>query len=296
MKSSTTLKASPDKQPESKASGSFRPARALIGWMPPDAAHQLLVGGRADQTITPEVVARARSTRDFAAARTPIKQENVLGPPPTGISEHLALLRKNAQNLFDEGFRVCTVDLSRLYAIQPITFIDHYIAAAEALRPEDVRGIAEMTLPTAVEVQLSVAQDPLQKTTTVACSNPNLQLVGLLPPQMGPTGCSVGVQTTVLNSLLQVAHLDDRFYCRDGHTRALQLLKCGISRVPALIKEFASYAEVAPRPNLLPEMVALGANPPALQDFLDNRISAEVLLPTTRKAIVVSATEIEIPV
>jgi hypothetical protein len=66
--------------------------------------------------------------------------------------------------------------------------------------------------------------------------------------------------------------------------------------VPALVKEFGSYSEVAPRQNLLPEAVACGANPPTLQDFLDDRVSADVLLQMTRKAVVISASEIEIPV
>jgi hypothetical protein len=66
----------------------------------------------------------------------------------------------------------------------------------------------------------------------------------------------------------------------------MQLVKRGITRVPDLVKEFASYSEVAPRQNLLPEAVAHGANPPTLQDFLDDRLSAEVLLPMTRKAVV----------
>jgi hypothetical protein len=294
MDSSAALK--PVSEASAKREGLFRPARALIGWLPADAAHQLLVSGQDDQTVRPELVARARSAREFAAARTPIQQAGVIGQPPTGIGEHLALLRQNAQNLFDEGFRVCTVDLTRLYAIQPTTFTDHYLAAVASLDPEDTRAIAELTLPVAVEVQLSVTQDPVHRTTTLSCPNLNLQLLGLLQPQMSPNGCAVGFQTTVSNSLLQVGHLDGRFYCRDGHTRALQLLKRGITVVPALAKECANYAEVAPRPNLLPEAVLLGANPPTLQDFLDDRVAAQVFMPMTRKAIVISASEIEIPV
>lgn len=296
MNSSAAVETSADKPPEPALPGHFRPARALIGWLPPDGAHQLLVSGLADQRIRHEVVARARSARDFASKRPPIKQTNIVDGPPNGIGEHLALLRQNAQYLFDEGFRVCTVDVSQLYAIQPTTFTDYHAAAVATLDPDDTLAIAAVTLPLAVEVQLAVGQDPAQKTITLSSSNLNLQAVGFLQPQMGPNGCAVGFQTTVSNSLLQVARFDGCYYCRDGHTRALQLLKRGITRVPALVKEFASYSEVAPRQNLLPEAVAHGANPPTLQDFLDDRASAEVLLPMTRKAVVISASEIEIPV
>jgi hypothetical protein len=294
MKRSTALK--PVAESPTRQEGHFRTARALIGWLDPNAAHQLLVCGRDDQAVSPEVVARARSAREFAAARTPIEQSGVLGQPPTGIGEHLALLRQHAPNLFEEGFRICTVELGRLYAIQPTTFTDYYLAAVSALDPGDVRAIAEVTLPHAVEVQLAVVPDPARRTITLSCPNLNLQLLGPLEPQMSPNGCAVGFQTTVSNSLLQVAHMDGRFFCRDGHTRALQLLRRGIERVPALVKEFASYADVAPRSNPLDEVIALGANPPTLQDFLDDRVAADVLLPMIRKAIVISASEIEIPV
>ena len=298
MNSSAAVESSAGKssEPAPAPPGHFRPARALIGWLPPDGAHQLLVSGLPNQTIGPEVVARARSARDFASKGPPIKQTNVVGGPPNGIGEHLALLRQNALNLFDEGFRVCTVDVSQLYAIQPTTFIDHHAAAVATLDPDDTRAIAGVTLPLAVEMELAVGQDPGQKTITLSSSNLNLQAVGFVQPEMGPNGCALGFQTTVSNSLLQVAHFDGCYYCRDGHTRALQLLKRGITRVPALVKEFSSYSEVAPRPNLLPEAVAHGANPPTLEDFLDDRVSSDVLLPMTRKAIVISASEIEIPV
>ncbi len=296
MNSSTAAEASLQQPAESGRSPYFRPARALIGWMPPEGAHQLLVTALASQTIGPDVVARARSARDFASKRAPITQKDVVGDLPSGIGEHLALLRQNAQNLFDEGFRVCTVDLSQLYAIQPTTFMDHHAISVATLDPDDTLAIAKVTLPHAVEVQLAVGQDPAQKTITLSSSNLNLQAVGFLQPQMGPNGCAVGFQTTVSNSLLQVARFDGHYYCRDGHTRAVQLLKRGIARVPGLVKEFTSYSEVAPRPNLLPEEIAHGTNPPTLHDFLDDRVSDDVLLPMTRKAIVISASEIEIPV
>jgi hypothetical protein len=285
-----------DEETRSSSIGYFRPARSLIAWLPPEAAHSLLVSGPDLRRVSQDIVTRARSARDFAAARKPLSQTEVVQPPPPDIGTHLAALRQNAQALFDDGFRVATADLAHLYAIQANTFTDQYGSAVKMLDESNMLEVAQLTLPLATEVQLSIGVDATQKSVTVTCANPNLQLLGPLQPQTGPNGCVVGFQTTVSNSFLQVGVFDGRYFCRDGHTRALQLLKRGITHAPVLVKQFASYAEVAPRPNLLPDVIALGSNAPMLQDFLDDRVSADVLLPTTRKAIVITATEVEIPV
>jgi len=281
--------------PTQKKPGLFRPARALIGWLPPESAHELLLLGREDPTVTPEIVAHARSTRDFAAARTPVLQAGIVGAPPKGIGDHLAVLRQNTKNLFDEGFRVCTVDLSRLYAIQPTTFIDHREEEIQALNPADMRGAA-VTLPNVIEVAMAVAADPLQKTITLASPDLNLQVLGLQTQPSQDGSCMMSFQAGAMRSILQVAHFDGRYFCRDGHTRAVQLLRHGIKVVPALVRDFGTYAEIAQAPNLLPDPIALGSNPPTIADFLDDRVSAAVSLNMTRKVVVVSAKEIAVPV
>jgi hypothetical protein len=273
----------------------LRPARALIGWLDPEQAHQLLVGGQSDPTIGPHVVALAQSARASAGTRKRIEQTDAVGAPPTGLSEHLSAFRKTAQNLFDDGFRICTVDLARIYAIQPTTFTDYRVEHFNALDPDNERGIAEVTLPTQTESQVSLAPDPAQKTVAVASPNLNLQIVGL-QVEPAPDGCVISFKAAAPNSILQVGHFNGRYFCRDGHTRAVQLLKRGVNRVPAVVKDFASYVELAPRPTLFPEAISLGSNPPTLADFLDDRVSAQVLLPATRKAVIVSASEAEVVV
>ena len=128
------------------------------------------------------------------------------------------------------------------------------------MTPDDTAAIARVTLPLGSQVQIAISQDIAQKTITISSPNLNLQIAGMLAPQMGPAGCPVGFQALVSNSLLQVAEHDGRFYCRDGHTRALQLLKHGITHVPALVKTFADYSEIAPRLGLLTEAVTRGSN------------------------------------
>jgi hypothetical protein len=295
VKSASAVKANQQPPPGSDLPGFFRPARALLAWLPPEQAHQLLVSGRGARPIGPDVIARARSAREFAAGRTPTEQKNVVMEPPKAIGDHLAAFRQSASNLFDEGFRICTVDLTRLYSLQPTTFTDHHVEQVAALDPTDTRGIAKITLPTETQVPMSVSHNPAQKTITLASPSLNLQVVSGEVEQ-SQAGFTVKLLTTCPTSVIQAAHFDGRYFCRDGHTRALQLLKRGITTVPAVVKEFSTYAEVAPSRNLLPEAVTRGSNPPTLGDFLDDRLSADVLLPMTRKVVVVTATEAELPV
>jgi hypothetical protein len=292
MHSSNPTQMSAAEPPDQQISAFLRPARALLGWLAPDQAHQLLTAASPGDTVSAEDALRARSTREFASCRTAVKQQNVVKAPPTGIGDYLAAFRQKAQNFFDDGFKVCMVDLSQLYALQPTTFTDYWTHEVEALDRAETRSIAEITLPTELQAQVSFAGNPQQKIFTLSSPNLNLQVVAAEIEQ-NPIGLGLKLQTACPNSVLQVAHYNDRYFCRDGHTRALQLLKRGITVVPAVIKEFSSYQEVAPGPNLLPEAITLGSNPPTLADFLDERVSAEVRLPVTRKLIVVSVAETE---
>lgn len=280
----------------SRHSGTFRAARALIGWLPPELAHSMLTSMREDGTVGPDEVVRAKAARVNAARRAPVDQRGVVGNPPSGMAEYLAELRANLPNFFAEGWRVCTVDMSRLYALQPSTFMDYAQDAAAKAVAGNMRSIANVTLPLSVDVELAVAHDGPQKTWTLSTRNLNLQVMGPLEPSMGSDGCGVGYKVCAPNSIFQVAHFDGRFFCRDGHHRAYQLLRRGISQVPALVRDFKTFAELAPKATLLPEAVLLGERPPTLRDFLSDDVSAEVRMPATRKAVVITAAEIELPV
>src|SRR5437879_1270229 len=107
--------------------------------MPPDQAHQLLISGWGGTPNASDVDARARSARDFAANRVFVEQSGVVMAPPSGIGNYLAAFRQNAPNLFAEGFKICTVDLSKLYALQPATFSDHWVEEVAALDANDMR-------------------------------------------------------------------------------------------------------------------------------------------------------------
>ena len=71
-----------------------RAARALIGWMPPDAAARVQVGNRADVPASAEIQARAQAARAVVAARpSGVDQSGVLGEAPPDLAAHIAALQ-----------------------------------------------------------------------------------------------------------------------------------------------------------------------------------------------------------
>jgi hypothetical protein len=172
---------------------------------------------------------------------------------------------------------------------------DHVKPGADLVDATDMAELARITLPLMTDVHMDVSCNALQRVWTVSSRNLNLQVLSLVEPTPGAP-CAFGFSIAPSNSVFQVAHFEDRYFCRDGHHRAYQLLKRGIRTVPALVRSFSSYGELAPKGNLLSEAILRGENPPTLGDFLDDRVAGDVLLPRTRKVVVVSAEELEIPV
>jgi hypothetical protein len=85
-----------------------------------------------------------------------------------------------------------------------------------------------------------------------------------------------------------------RYFLRDGYHRAYGLLSAGITHVPALVREYPTYADSKmPVHGMLPvEEFLLGDRPPTLADYLDDAVSVDTFAPITTKMIVVQALEI----
>lgn len=226
----------------------------------------------------PNPAARALQARRAASSRTLVDQAGIVSNPPSGIGDHLSQLRENAANLFEEGWRVCTVDVSRLFAVQPMTFLDHAHSNLSTVSSADMADLARVTLPLSTQVEMAMSCDPASKVWTVTSDNLNLQVLGPLEPDFDSAGFPVGFKVTVSNSLLQVAHLDGRYFCYDSHHRSYQLLRRGIREVPALVRSFSTFAELAPKKGLFPPEVLLGENPPTVLGLTDDEVSADVWL------------------
>jgi hypothetical protein len=185
------------------------------------------------------------------------------------------------------------VDLAKVCAVQPQIHIGDAVQRVKAILPADLRALAELALPLAKEDRLPATFDPQKNAWILSSPNPNLRVVGNFNQPVGPGFLGFGFAVALTQSYLQIAGVGGRYFLRDGYHRAYGLLSAGIRQVPALVKEFGSWQEVGlPAPGLLPQSAFLGERPPLLADYLDDTVSIDVTIPSTRKVIVVQALEV----
>jgi hypothetical protein len=240
-----------------------------------------------------EQVARAQAA---VAARQPtLDQRHTLAELPETLAAHAQQLR--AQPLFAplaaEGWTFKLADLGQVCALQATVFRDHARERTQAAAG-DLLALASITLPMPEKQPLPVQYDAARNTWVISSLNPNLQILGHFKgPVQHHLGC--GFLVGILPSFVQVALYRGRYVLIDGYHRSLGLLARGIRKVPVLFRAFGADEPLftaSAQPDFLPEAVMLGERPPLLPDYLDDRVAAEVWLPTTRKIIIIHGVEV----
>ncbi len=274
---------------------SKRPARALLGWMAPEAAVSIQTGGPADAPAAPEQVERARAARASVASRSAgIDQSGVVGELPASVGGHLDALRALPliAPYFASGWEARVVDLRRLCALQPHVHADDPGRRSAEVDAGDLHAIAAISLPKPSSTKLPVQYDPARNAWIFSGADSNLTVVSHFQGEVQPGTFGFGFVVGVVPSLMQVARFNGRYLLRDGYHRAYAFLRRGITHVPALVRDFSTLAELDLTPVMLPADVFLGERPPVLSDYLDDTVAADVELPQFRKLVVIQALEL----
>ncbi len=169
--------------------------------------------------------------------------------------------------MFNEGWDVALVDLSRVCAYQPYVNSDQAIERVEGIDGSDVTALASLTLPLGAPTQLPVQFDPTRQAFTVSSPNLNLRVLGPVPPTMVPGGV-FGFAIGASESYLQVGRYADRYFLRDGYHRAYGLLRNGISIVPAFVRTITAFEELLPDPRMMLPQDAYADRAPGLAGLL----------------------------
>src|SRR5260370_32439755 len=143
-----------------------RPARALLGWMPPNEALLMLTSRRHDVTPTPEQVQLAEKLRDAVAGRrVGMAQTGLEQPAPADLLPYIGDLQKDpaAAGLINAGSRVALVDLARVCAAQPLVHVDHAVERGADVAAKDVLSIARGTLPASQTIPVPATFAPIPK-------------------------------------------------------------------------------------------------------------------------------------
>ncbi len=279
----------------------LRPARALLGWLSDQQAYRLLASGRDDAEATPEHRGLVAAARAAVAARSPgSDQRDIVSPLPPELADHSAQLQSSTPSLFEDGWQLVLVDISRVCAFQPAVFASSVPDPPGCPSGDDWRGLAQLTVPLAARTPLRASFDEARNAWVIVSSSRNLRLIGrFTAPVPGSPLAEAAVETpgfgfvvTIVPSYLQVAEFRGRYILRDGYHRALRLLASGVRRVPALVGTIAAIEQLTV-PGTLPQEAFLGERPPVLPDYLADDVAADVSLPSSQKMVLIQGMEID---
>jgi len=270
-----------------------RPARALIGWMPPEEGAQWLAGpGRPIANEHRDAALRARA---FAAGRAAgLDQTSIIQEAPASLMEHREALRQNpaSRRLFDEGFEVAVADLPRICATQRHVLTDDAANRVADVDGADLVAIAGVSLPIAQPRTMPVAFDQQRQSWILSSDNPNLRILGQFTGPVAPGVNGFGFVVAVSTSFMNVGRYRGRYFLRDGYHRAYGFLARGIRRVPIILREYNTFEEMGLAPGLPPHDSYLGERPPVLADYFDADVSATSVLPVTQKVVIIQGLEV----
>lgn len=265
-----------------------RPGRALLGWMSEEEALLTLAGRRLDEVDKPEHALRAQQTRLVASTRLPsFDTRGVITAAPRSLRDYKEDDRW--VDLLASGWRIALVDLRGVVALQPTVFTDVEIPEVD---PDDLEALADITMRPSGAFDLDTQFDRARRAWIIPSASPNYRVTDEFRTDDPEEGViRLGFEIRLYGSFLQVYRYGDRFVLRDGYHRAVGLLSRGINVVPALVNESGADPPKLGR-GMLPREIVHGRRPPMLPDYLDDDVSVDVLLPATRRVIIVQALDL----
>jgi hypothetical protein len=267
----------------------------LLGWLSEQDALLVLSGRQTGAPADQEKLAQAAAARDAVAAREPgVDQDDAITDAPAELAPHVEAFfaQPSAEAFVAEGWEVKIVDLRAICSLQQQVHISQATERVVGIQqPDDLLSIAEVTLPAVTPTSLPVQFDEVRNTWMIPSANPNLRLTGHFGGEVQPGVTGFGFLVGVTPSFVQVARHHGRLVLRDGYHRSYGLLAAGVSRIPALVRDFGVGALGVP-PGLFQTDVYLGERPPLLADFLRDDVSAEVEVPAAQKMVVIHGMEL----
>ncbi len=272
-----------------------RKARTLIGWLPEQEGALWIAGREMKQAPEPAHLEACQRARAAVAAREAgIKQNDLFSPLPAELEAHIQALQanpKSARALSAAG-TPRMVDLRWVCAAQPTVATEDAVARVHGISGADLLALAKLTLPLSEDARIPVVFDQHKNAWIVSSPNPNLRVAGAFEASPGAGLLGYGFIIEQPKSYLHVCGVAGRYFLRDGYHRAYGLLAGGITHVPALVSDVASFAEAQMPPGLLAPTEYLGPRPPMLVDYLSDNVAHDSAMPVTTKIIALQALEL----
>jgi hypothetical protein len=263
---------------------SQRPSRVLAGWLDAETCRALALDEAASRKCR-DAVARRPPDRVLAEVEP---TSATLGPISEALSEVDPRFRQGELELV-------VVDLGLVVATQPVVAVDELRAGTLCPDPT-LEDLATVTLPVEPTVLPTTAFDERAQAWIVRSRGASVAVAGryVAAAESGDPGSQCfGFLVSAQPSRVTVGVCEGRVVLLDGHHRAVALLARGVRRAPVVLDHAAGLPRA---PDNLGRDAIFGSPPPKLCDYLDGEVSLEAAVAHTERVILISATEVDLPV
>ena len=261
-----------------------RPSRVLAGWLDAETCRALGLDESA-----------ARKCRDAVARRPPDRFLTKVEFSP-GTFRPISSALSEVDPRFRHGeLEVVVVDLALVVATQPVVAVDE-LRAGTLVHDPTFEDIATVTLPVEPAVLPTTGFDERAQAWVVRSRGASVAVSGryVAAAESGDPGSQCfGFLVSAQPSRVTVGVCEGRVVLLDGHHRAVALLARGIRRAPVALDHVASLPRT---PDNFGREAIFGSPPPKLFDYLDDEVSLEAAVAHTERVILISATEVDLPV
>ena len=167
------------------------------------------------------------------------------------------------------------VDLRQLLSFQRRLSFHPTLPAMRVPERGDWAALMDIAFAVPKPAVYDAVHDISTNTITLRSSNPNLHL------RVSAESASL-ITVHTQSPFFEVARYAGRWFLRDGYHRAFELLRAGISKLPAVIVEARTFEELgAAKPHFFCESVLLAERAPYVTDFLDPSMTIAYQRPQT---------------
>lgn len=246
-----------------------------------------------------EAIARIEATKWAVTSRMvpDVDQSTAISPLPAELEPYVAQLQAAGGPvalMMANGWTVAMVDIRRVTACQPIVYTDG-VDRVSGVDTTDLHALAQFALPAAPNSTMNMSFDQAGRSWLITSEDPNLGILGIPAPD--PAAPMFGYAIGATASLIQIVRRNGRLLLRDGYHRSVGLLTRGVYKVPAMVLDHQLSEQLIPflPQGMLPSTAYLGDRPPTLADYFDEAVACTVATVRTRKAVVVTATVLDLP-
>jgi len=265
----------------SQQTASLRPPRldtigTLLGWLPGAQATRLIEQEHIlDVPPRPELYALIEQTAEYC-------EQLPLPTPRAGATTTIALVPDAEDELMQRptfvreyapygNYRVCLVPTHLLITPQWYINLD-FVEKLHRCAPqvEDLHGTIQFAFTEGVELDDFWLSSSALAISTNSVGQPRVHHVE--GRRISPHEVEAVVRVKSRPNYLEVAKIGSRFILINGIHRAAALMQAGFDRIPCLLSQYGTLAEVIPQGSLgmIPEARLLGdGRPPYLADYFD---------------------------